>query len=87
MNVTNQHKLADRRLVRGQGMTEYIIIVALIAIAAIAAVSGFGGVVSKQFEGMANSLAGQDGGAAVTEAGQAADAAVGGTKTLSDYAQ
>lgn len=44
---------------RGQGMTEYIIIVALIAIAAIGAVTFFGGALRNQVAGMANEIAGQ----------------------------
>ena len=47
---------------RGQGMTEYIIIVALIAIAAIGAVTFFGGTVRSQVAGMAQELSGQDAG-------------------------
>jgi type IV pilus assembly protein PilA len=43
----------------GQGMTEYIIIVALIAIAAIAAYSLFGDTVRSQVGGMAAELGGQ----------------------------
>jgi len=42
----------------GQGMTEYIIIVALIAVAAIAVVGIFGDVVRNQFYNMTASLAG-----------------------------
>ena len=61
MHVSKQQKPADRRLVRGQGMTEYIIIVALIAIAAIAAVGAFGGVVKDQFVAMAQELSGEQG--------------------------
>lgn len=45
---------------RGQGMTEYIIIVALIAIAAITVVTLFGGTVRAQIAGMAKELSGQD---------------------------
>jgi pilus assembly protein Flp/PilA len=44
---------------RGQGMTEYIIITALIAIAAIAAVTYFGGTARAQIGGMAKELSGQ----------------------------
>lgn len=44
----------------GQGMTEYIIIVALIAIAAIAAYSFFGSTLRSQVGGMATELAGGD---------------------------
>ncbi len=63
----------------GQGMTEYIIIVALIAIAAIAVYSIFGDVVREQVGGMAQELSGtdstQDAGAASATADQAAAAA------------
>jgi Flp pilus assembly pilin Flp len=45
---------------RGQGMTEYIIIVALIAIAAIGIYSIFGNVVRNQTGAMAASLAGDN---------------------------
>ena len=45
----------------GQGMTEYIIIVALIAIAAIAVYTLFGDVVREQVGGMAAELAGGEG--------------------------
>lgn len=60
----------------GQGMTEYIIIVALVAIAAIAAFSYFGKTVRNQTAGMSEELAGQSGDAARTAAGTAADNAV-----------
>jgi len=46
---------------RGQGMTEYIIIVALIAIAAIGVYSAFGRTVQAQVSAVANGLAGQGG--------------------------
>jgi Flp pilus assembly pilin Flp len=42
----------------GQGMTEYIIIVALIAVAAIAVVGFFGDVIRNQFYNMTAALAG-----------------------------
>ena len=62
---------------RGQGMTEYIIIVALIAIAAIAAFAYFGKTVRNQTAAMSESVAGDSGKAsdATTAAGTAADAA------------
>ncbi len=50
-----------QRRARGQGMTEYIIIVALIAIAAIAVYSYFGNTVRNQTAAMALELSGQDG--------------------------
>jgi Flp pilus assembly pilin Flp len=42
----------------GQGMTEYIVLVALVAIAAIAVVGFFGDVVRNQFYNMTAALAG-----------------------------
>jgi Flp pilus assembly pilin Flp len=57
---------------RGQGMSEYIIIVAMIAVGAIAVFTNFGGVIRSQVAGMANELAGQDGTANVTAATTAA---------------
>lgn len=53
----------------GQGMTEYIIIVALIAVAAIGVTRQFGGVISNQTAAIANEVAGQDGTQLVTDAG------------------
>jgi Flp pilus assembly pilin Flp len=52
----------DKRMIRrrrGQGMTEYIIIVALIAIAAIGVITLFGDNIRKLFGTSANALAGQ----------------------------
>jgi len=45
----------------GQGMTEYIIIVALVAVAAIAVYQSFGQVIRAQTAAMAKELAGEDG--------------------------
>lgn len=45
---------------KGQGMVEYIIIVALIAIAAIAAYSFFGQTIRSQVAGMAQDLSGTE---------------------------
>ncbi len=64
----------------GQGMTEYIIIVALIAIAAIAAYGFFGDTLRGQVGGMAQELAGDDG----TAARDAASAAAGQAKDEGD---
>lgn len=73
---------------RGQGMTEYIIITALIAIAAIAAVAMFGNTVRAQVGGIAQELGGTDGsktiGQATTEGKNAAGAGVA-VKNLSNY--
>ena len=74
----------------GQGMTEYIIIVALIAIAAIAAFSYFGGTVRKQTDAMTASLAGDstDAKTAISKAhdeGTHAGTDSGTDKDLSNY--
>lgn len=45
----------------GQGMTEYIVIVALVAVAAIAVYQYLGQVVRSQTAAMARELAGEDG--------------------------
>lgn len=57
---------------RGQGMTEYIIIVALIAVAAIAAFQFFGQTIRSQTSGIANEVAGVSATAAIGEAKAAA---------------
>ena len=63
--------LAKRQ--HGQGMTEYIIIVALIAIAAIATYNYFGETVRQQTTAIAQELSGQSGDNARQAAGTAAD--------------
>ncbi len=76
------------RKITGQGMTEYIIIVALIAIAAIAVYSFFGDTLRSQMGAMTKELSGQSGTAEVTQAGTQAGK-VGEEvkhKGLSDYA-
>jgi type IV pilus assembly protein PilA len=60
---------------RGQGMTEYIIIVALIAIAAIGVYQLFGNTVRNQTASIAQELSGTDGTAAKTAAQTNATAA------------
>lgn len=51
-------QIQSKRRVRGQGMTEYIIIVALIAVAAIGVYNLFGATVRQQTAGMAAALGG-----------------------------
>jgi Flp pilus assembly pilin Flp len=72
-------KTLNNRKQRGQGMTEYIIIVALIAVASIGVYSFFGSSVRNQTAGLAQEVAGVDAGdsidAAQTAGGDAADAA------------
>lgn len=80
--------LSRRHFQRGQGMTEYIIIVAMIAIAAIAVYQYFGQTVRNQTAAIAQELAGNDGTAAKDNAQSSAGQAesVGNTKnTLDDY--
>lgn len=55
-----QLNAATKAKVRGQGMTEYIIIVALIAVAAIGVYSMFGETVKTQTGTMAAALAGNN---------------------------
>jgi Flp pilus assembly pilin Flp len=59
MNARFNRNTGIRVRQRGQGMTEYIIITALIAIAAIAAVTYFGGTARAQIGGMAEELGGK----------------------------
>jgi len=80
MQVVNRLKSAvergrKRAKQRGQGMTEYIIIVALIAVAAIAVYQFFGNTVRNQTAAIANEIAGNDGTAARGNASTAATAA------------
>jgi Flp pilus assembly pilin Flp len=55
-NIARQSKRLSRQL--GQGMTEYIIIVALIAVAAIGVYSMFGQTIRGQVAGLAGEVAG-----------------------------
>ena len=72
----------------GQGMTEYIIIVALIAIAAITVYGLFGDTMRSQVGGMAQELSGQNAGGAIGQAqGSAGNAVAEGAnqKRLGTY--
>lgn len=60
---------------RGQGMTEYIIIVALIAVAAIAVYQFFGQTIRSQTAGIAKEVSGQSATADITNAQTAATSA------------
>lgn len=64
-----------RQKQHGQGMTEYIIIVAMIAIAAIAVYQYFGQTVRNQTAAIAQELSGQDGTAARSAAQTSANTA------------
>lgn len=80
-------KLPSKARQHGQGMTEYIIIVALIAVAAIAVYQFFGQTVRSQTSAMAYELSGQKGDAAINDAKAAADATAlqRGKKGLANY--
>ena len=60
---------------RGQGMTEYIVVVALVAIAAIGVYTAFGKTLRSQMAATAQSLAGKSASGARSEANDASDAA------------
>lgn len=67
---------------RGQGMTEYVVIVALIAVAAIAVYQFFGQTIRTQTSGIALEVSGQPADAAIQAAQDSAGAALaeGNTK-------
>jgi Flp pilus assembly pilin Flp len=72
----------------GQGMTEYIIIVALIAVAAIGVYQFFGQTIRAQMSGIANEVAGKSAAESINKAGTAADKAkaeADASKGLSTY--
>lgn len=83
-----KHVPASRRHQFGQGMTEYIIIVALIAVAAIGTFRFFGQTVRNQVAGLAAEVSGQSGSeaqqSAATSANNAATEAQK-NKNLSNY--
>jgi len=62
----------NRRVQLGQGMTEYIIIVALIAVAAIGVYSLLGKTVRSQVSGIAQEISGQSAGSTINTARAAA---------------
>lgn len=77
-----------RRRAKGQSMSEYLIITALIAVAGIGVFSFFGDAVSSQVAAMSKEIAGADGGSDVTAAKSAATNAstkAANHNSLSDY--
>ncbi len=71
---------------RGQGMMEYIIIVALIAVAAIGVYSVFGQTIRNQTAGLANEVAGKDANAQIQAASGTADNAASRANTTKGMA-
>ena len=59
----------------GQGMTEYIVVVAVVAVAAIGVYSMLGQTIRNQTAGIAQEISGNDAGAALNAATSAASAA------------
>jgi Flp pilus assembly pilin Flp len=83
------HSMKGRQ--HGQGMTEYIIIVALIAIASIGVYNLFGKTIRNQTAGLAAGLAGEDGHAknaikAARDAEEAAKSDANTPRGLSSFA-
>lgn len=76
-------KFSSRVQQLGQGMTEYIIIVALIAVAAIGIYSMFGQTLREQMGGMAQDLSGQANTGIAASQGSAA-AGIGDASTQRD---
>lgn len=69
-------KTLSPRRIAGQGMTEYLIIVALIAVAAIGVYGLFGSAVRNQVASMAAELGGEEGEQAVGRANAAGNRAL-----------
>jgi Flp pilus assembly pilin Flp len=87
--MRNRNHTMKRRQ-RGQGMSEYIIITALIAVAGIGLFAAFGDTLSHQMAGMSAEMAGQPGDDEVTAASDAADTAsqrASQTESLANYHQ
>jgi|GEM_PF-289669 len=75
---------------RGQGMSEYIIITALVAVAGIGLFAAFGDTLQNQLAGMSQELAGQSGATDIERAGTAAETArsrAAQSESLSNYTQ
>lgn len=72
INLKPSVPISPRAKQRGQGMTEYIVIVALVAVAAIAVYQSFGRVIRAQTAAIANELAGESSSTAMSNASKAA---------------
>lgn len=86
--MRNRTTMKRRQL--GQGMSEYIIITALVAVAGIGLFAAFGDTISNQMAAMSAEMAGQAGDQDITRAQQRAQAArqrASQNETLSNYNQ
>ncbi|AMO95451.1 hypothetical protein CFter6_2783 [Collimonas fungivorans] len=84
----SSRRIKTALLQRGQGMSEYIIIVALIAVVSIGVFAAFGSTIRHQVAGMAQELSGNDGKAEIGNAKTSADLATtkaGTQRTMKDY--
>lgn len=87
MKQTRLTKLRRYARQAGQGMTEYIIIVAVIAVASIAVYTFFGDTLRHQTAAAALALSGNEGGTETTNAKTSADGAVANSnRKLADFA-
>lgn len=78
----------SRRKSLGQGMTEYIVIVALVGVAAIGTYSFLGGAIRSSTAGIAHEIAGEDAKTSIDAAKAAAENALSQAstkKTLNNY--
>ncbi len=76
--------LQSRSVPRGQGMTEYIVVVAVVAVAAIGVYSMLGQTIRNQTAGIAQEISGNDAGAAINAAGSSAASARSQANTRKD---
>jgi len=81
------HMHSFKKNQRGQGMTEYIIIVALVAVAAITVYNFFGDTVRGQVGDLAAELGGGEAGGAGNAAGGQAKTEANADYSLSDFKQ
>ena len=79
--------LKNKKKQLGQGMTEYIIIVALIAVAAISVYNLFGQTVRTQVGDLAAELGGGTTSKKAVELGKAAQTKAAKSETLADFTQ
>ena len=88
LRVFSSSSSPTRRRTLGQGMTEYLIIVALIAVAAIGTFAFFGKTIRDQVGGLAQEVGGQQNtgvGQAATDSGKAYTDSQKAKQGLSDY--